>query len=882
MSIRKVQQSFVGGELSPVMYGRFDDNKYQQGLAVCRNFICLPQGPVVNRPGFRFVREVKNSAKKVRLIPFIFSGEQTMCLEFGEKYIRFHTEGQTLLGSNSQPYEVVTPYLEGDLFDIEYVQSMDIITLVHPNYAPRELRRYSATDWRLSEISFTPAISAPTISSVTFSATGGSETEQNRYTYKYVVTSVKETDGVLQESGASAAKSTVGNLYLENAFCTIKWGAVSGAVRYRVYRSYRGIYSFIGETDQLEFVDDNYEADSGITPPIYDDVFTQPGAITSVAVTNQGSGYQRDGRVVSVPDYFYFTMDGELGMYKYHLNVNETTGYGKAPDYEVVDLDGQGSGCTVKMNWYADHGHSHEDRNGTFIEGFEILTSGSGYVTPRVNLYRRGTKELLGYVNLGIADDGFDGVRLTVTDSTGTGAQLEPVMQSGKVIGVNVVNGGRNYTNPTIKAVAKKGSGAAFKATMGSGGDYPGAVCYFEQRRCFAGTRERPQMVWMTRSGTESDMSKTIPTQDDNRVKFRIASQEASRILHLIPMSKLMALTGTTEFCINSENADAVSALNIAVKAQSYVGASEVKPVVVNNTAVYAANRGGHLYELGYNWQANGFVTGDLSLRASHLFEDDRVVDMSRAKAPDPIIWMATQKGELLGITYLPEQSVGAWHRHETVNGAFESVAVVPEGEEDIVYAVVRRYINGETVRYIERMDERYFPTISDAFFVDCGSTYKGDPASVISGLSYLEGQTVAILADGCVLPQQKVTDGKVTLPVEASVVHIGLPITSDIQTLPTVVQLNDGSFGMGHMKNINVVWARLYQSSAFFAGPDFGKLTEIKQRKSEVYGLPPNLLSQEVELVVKAQWNDTGVVCIRQQEPLPMKVVSLALELAE
>ena len=45
MGIRKVQMSFVGGELAPAMFGRFDDQKYQQGLAKCRNFITLPQGP---------------------------------------------------------------------------------------------------------------------------------------------------------------------------------------------------------------------------------------------------------------------------------------------------------------------------------------------------------------------------------------------------------------------------------------------------------------------------------------------------------------------------------------------------------------------------------------------------------------------------------------------------------------------------------------------------------------------------------------------------------------------------------------------------------------------------------------------------------------------
>lgn len=883
MSIRKIQQSFVGGEMSSVMYGRFDDQKYQQGLATCKNFICLPQGPVVNRPGFRFVREVKSSAKKVRLIPFIFSGEQTMVMEFGEKYIRFHTEGQTLLGSNGQPFEVTTPYLEDELFDIEYVQSMDIVTLVHPGHPPMELRRYSATDWRLSEIDFEPAVSAPTISSVTFSATGGDETEKTRYTYKYVVTSVVEVDGIIQESGASEPGSTEGNLYLENGYCTIKWGIVAGALRYRVYRSYRGLYSFIGETDEVEFIDDNYEADSGITPPIYETVFSQPGGISSVTVTSQGSGYMPEGRVDKVADFIYFMVDGKMGAYEYHLDLDDTDAAGTGiVDYEVVDMDGNGSGCTVKMNWYASYGHDHENRNGTFIEGFEILTPGTGYMTPRINLYKSGTKEVLGYVNLSVSPDGFDGVSLRVTDSTGSGAQLRPIVSSGKVVSVTVVSGGRNYTNPTITAIAKNGSGATFKANLGKSGDYPGAVCYFEQRRCFAGTRERPQMIWMTRSGTETDMSKTLPVQDDNRVKFRIASQEASRILHLIPMSKLMALTGTTEFCINSENADAVSALNIAVKAQSYIGASEVKPVVVNNTVVYAANRGGHIYELGYNWQANGFVTGDMSLRASHLFQSDRVIDMGRAKAPDPIIWMTTEHGRLLGLTYLPEQNIGAWHRHETTNGFFESVAVVPEGEEDIVYVVVRRNINGNVVRYIERMDERNFGSTLNAFFVDCGATYRGTATKTISGLNYLEGETVAILADGCVMPQQVVTNGKITLPNEAEVVHIGLPIVSDFQTLPVAVQLNDGSYGVGHMKNVNVVWARLYQSSSFFAGPTFATLTEIKQRKTEVYGLPPNYVDQEVELVAPPHWSDTGTVCIRQQNPLPMTIVSIGIELAE
>lgn len=115
-------------------------------------------------------------------------------------------------------------------------------------------------------------------------------------------------------------------------------------------------------------------------------------------------------------------------------------------------------------------------------------------------------------------------------------------------------------------------------------------------------------MLWGTRPGTESDMSYTIPTQDDNRIKFRIAAQQASRVQHLVPISQLLALTETAEFRITSVNSDALTPNSISVKPQSYIGASPVQPVIINNTAVYAASRGGHLRELGYNWQANGLL----------------------------------------------------------------------------------------------------------------------------------------------------------------------------------------------------------------------------------------------------------------------------------
>ena len=70
MGLRSYTRAFNGGEVAPAMFARIDDAKYQTGLAKCKNFLIEPQGPLVNRPGFEYVRETKYAEKKTRLIPF--------------------------------------------------------------------------------------------------------------------------------------------------------------------------------------------------------------------------------------------------------------------------------------------------------------------------------------------------------------------------------------------------------------------------------------------------------------------------------------------------------------------------------------------------------------------------------------------------------------------------------------------------------------------------------------------------------------------------------------------------------------------------------------------------------------------------------------------
>jgi hypothetical protein len=234
--------------------------------------------------------------------------------------------------------------------------------------------------------------------------------------------------------------------------------------------------------------------------------------------------------------------------------------------------------------------------------------------------------------------------------------------------------------------------------------------------------------------------------------------------------------------------------------------------------------------------------------------------------------------GKLLGLTYVPEHIVGAWHQHDT-DGTFESCCTVAEGAEDALYVIVQRTINGSSKRYVERMASRQFIDPADAFFVDAGLVYSGTAATTISGLTHLEGKTVSILADGAVHPQRVVTSGSITLDVAASKVLVGLPITADIQTLPLAFEAE--AFGQGRVKNVNQVWLRVYRSSGIFVGPSADELVEAKQRTTEVYGAPPALKSEEVRVMVTPTWADNGQVYVRQSDPLPLTIVSMTLEVA-
>ncbi|MDO5531064.1 hypothetical protein [Sutterella sp.] len=936
-----IQRSFTGGEISPRMHGRIDHTTYQTGLEECLNAFILPQGPVQNRPGFAYVNACKYPGKATRLIPFTFSESQTMVIELGDKYARFHTDGQTLMNAaGTAPYEIATPWAAEHLFELHYVQSGDVMTIVHHYYPPTELRRYSAQDWRVAEVSFDPKLSTPTGVTAVRATAAESDSNAEKYTFKYKVAALSSDK--LYESKPSDAVEVVANLYATGTTVRVSWNAVSGAEFYRVYKYQGGLYGCIGDTEDTYLIDDDIDADLSITPRRFGTAFTASGGIESVTINSGGTGYSSFKKgIAATPSA---TTYGSLGLTSSSSNVFESvvssltgsssTKYlsvathalqssGSYPStyptftLEVYDEQGQGSGAVVEPvieyttgtsydRWNAG-GQSADSRdyrtvyyykNIATLTGFTIKNPGHGYITPKLKVTYTCTTTRRGSIS---SASGTGTASLNTQDvspvfnveelsSSGSGATLEAVVTDGVITAVNVLTGGSGYSSPTITVTDPLGvgSGASFTAVVSSTGDYPSAVTYFEQRRWFGGTPNLPTKLWATRTGTEDDLSYSLPSVDDDRLEAQISARTFSKIRHLAALAHLMVLTGDSELRISPLNSDAITPDSISARPQSYIGSNDVQPVTINSALIYCDSMGGHLHEFAYNDSAGGYVSGDLCLLAPHLFDYRQVVDMAFMRAPFPVIWCVSSSGQLLGLTYVPEQQVGAWHRHET-DGAFESVACVAEDDETALYAVVRRTIQDSVVRYVERLSTRQFENLEDCFFVDSGGTYRGAETTTVSGLTWLEGRTVSILADGAVLPQQTVTDGTITLEVPASVVHVGLPYTTEVKSLPTVLQKE--GYGMGEPKNVSEVAIRLYESSGIWVGysdstlkkydAETERFAEYAQRTTEQPGTAPARVTGEIRIKPPVRWSDGGQICLKQDDPLPLEISSIAMTVA-
>lgn len=516
--------------------------------------------------------------------------------------------------------------------------------------------------------------------------------------------------------------------------------------------------------------------------------------------------------------------------------------------------------------------------------------TGTGY-SPRPYNYRYSAvsdsgEESLPSPAVGTINDlSLDGNRNSIALTAVTGAVRYIVYKEDNgVYGYIGGTEGLTFIDDNITADTSDTPQTARNPFSGSG-NYPRCATFIEQRLAFASTNNEPQAIYMSQSANYENFNYSSPTaKASDAVTFRIRARQVNEIRSMLPVKGLMLLTSGAEWLVSGgSNSDAITPSAIKIDNQGYRGASKVQPVVVGNIVLFAQARGGVVRDFSYEFTADGFVGNDLTILARHLFEGRVIKAWAYAQAPSSIVWVVLDDGSLVSLTYMKEHEVWAWTRHESGAGAvFEDVAVVEEGNEDVPYFLVRRTIDGGSKRYIEKLHTREFAAVEDAFFIDCGLSYNGAPATIISGLDHLEGEAVVALSDGNVVRNLTVTAGAITLPNAASKVHIGLAYEAALQTLDLDLGNVQGlGTVQGRMKSISEVTLRVEDTRGIFVGPydgdrDSDKLVEYKQRSTEAWNEAIQLYTGDIRMTTPWDWNTSGSVWVKQFDPLPMTILAI------
>lgn len=714
-------------------------------------------------------------------------------------------------GTVSRIYTVVAPYAAVDLPFLKYTQSADTMTLCLVNqetgteYPSYELVRNGNTNWTFTADTFTTGISAPT--GLTVTAT--SSTTPTVW-YSYVVTAVSPTTG--EESTASAPGYIFNNDIAVNAGSNIlSWGKVAGAITYNVYAATPcygvvpptgTIFGFIGSSVGEGFVDTNISPDFSIGPPINNNPFAR-GAILDVVPTANGNNYSQTtiGYSIGTATGSGFAGSPVVINSKFAGFNITNQGQGYLPGDTITITDSGGGTASGYFQFSANPANTNNiSINGNLIEFVNTTFGLSNQQTTIFSTLALTLQNLANTLNSStlfpwtLAIYTWNGSnRLNVTFKTPGAA--------GNAFTLAVGTSPDTVSGATLTGGGTAGTGATATLTVGPQiGTYPGVPSYFQQRRVYANSRNHPDTYWMSKPGLYNNMDYSFPSAADDLVTGNPWAQQVNGIQWLVPMpGGLVTLTGKSAWQVSGGGTNVpITPSNQFAAPQAFSGCHfNIPPIVNNYDILYVQAKGTIVRDLAYNFFVNIYTGTDLTVWSNHLFQNSQLTQWAWAEEPWKTIWAVKSDGDLLCLTFLKEQEVSSWTRHDT-NGNFVSVCSITETSNpntntdlvplvDSVYFIVKRYIRGGWRYYSERMDSRLWKNVEDAFCVDSGlSTAMTYPAATLTpaaatGVGILFNASAGVFNSGMVNNVIRVGGGKATVTAYNSSTQVVCTITEDI-----------------------------------------------------------------------------------------------------
>lgn len=445
----------------------------------------------------------------------------------------------------------------------------------------------------------------------------------------------------------------------------------------------------------------------------------------------------------------------------------------------------------------------------------------------------------------------------------------------------------------------------------------PLAVTHFQMRRAFGGTMDpdgvterRMDSLFLSATNDFFDFDTHDIDVAGEALEVILANTMREGVRHLVTLNKLLVGTNSSWWSVNGGLGQPLDFDHIEAEVVDQVGTAYVRPVVVDKAVIFARTKGVGLRALLAEG-TDGYKAVDVSQLAQHLFTgaDRSVVDMAYAEDPWGILWVVRADGVLLSLTYTSQltyaaqatfasEGMAAWTEHE-MDGVVEAVCSVPETDEDGVYLLVKRTINGKEQRYIERMTSRHvrggavvdvlgnLTTPPDYICVDSALSYVGAATGLFAGLAHLEGKSVYVVAqDKPVMGPYPVVGGQVQpgfvvgtnvdTPLGAKLVaYIGLAYTCDLELLDVA-----GGEARIQPKQVTHVAFEVDRSRGLQVGQDFDHLTSVPEREvADGYGAGA-FQTKTVKCAIKGKSDLSARACLRQAYPLPVTVIGFTRHL--
>lgn len=423
----------------------------------------------------------------------------------------------------------------------------------------------------------------------------------------------------------------------------------------------------------------------------------------------------------------------------------------------------------------------------------------------------------------------------------------------------------------------------AFQAWNSTDG-YPTIVTFFRERLVLA----RDQTLWFSVSADFENFAYEINgvITADAGFDRTLASDGVNSLRWLSPGDVLLSGTVADEWSIvEATQQDPFGPNNCKAQRQSKYGSSRVQPVRVGGDTLFLQRAGRKVRAMAFRFEEDGFESPDITKFAPHI-QKPRLVDMAFQQEPWSIVWCVRSDGVLVGVTYDKEQDALGWHRHPMTGAFVECVETIPspDGTRDDLWLIARYTINGVTKRYVAYLaaeaDETGEMAQSDWRYSDMCATYAGAPATTITGLNYLEGQLVWVLADGARHPDRTVSGGQITLQIAASVVQVGLPTPAVLETMNLEGGSGNGT-AQGKTKRAHYVTVRVNNSAGGRAGPSEDNTQELKYRSPSVpMGSPPPAYTEDIEVEWPGDYSKQMTMVIKKDRPQPIAVLAVMPQL--